>query len=136
MAWLMDCVNHFHPNHDRVDSRRWALAKDDSFSVRSAYGYLEPSVEVDFNWIGLWKIKAPSKVLIFTWMASNGHVPTLDFLIRRGSILPYMCPLCKGDEELADHLLIHCPFTCEIWSSIFLEANMFWVIPDYCPSFF
>lgn len=136
MAWLIDRVHHALPNHNRKDSRRWSPAKDGSYSVRSAYGFLEPREEVAFQWKDLWKIKAPSKVLFFTWTALKGQIPTMDFLIRRGSILPNMCPLCKGDEESADHILIHSPFTCEIWFSILLEANMSWVRPDCCSSFF
>lgn len=107
-----------------------------SLLIRSSYGYLELREDEDFNWAGIWKLKAHSKVLFFIWTALNARIPTLDFLQKRGFILPNVCPLRQGDTESVDHTQLHCPFTCEIWSSILLEANITWVVPGCCPSFF
>ena len=43
----------------------------------------------------------------------------MDQLKRRGWALPSRCYLCKADEELANHVLIHCPKAAIIWHLIF-----------------
>ena len=44
----------------------------------------------------------------FAWKASWSKVFTLDQLKRIRIILANMCFLCEDDEEIIDHLLVHC----------------------------
>lgn len=104
--------------------------------VKSSYEFLEGREEADFNWEGIWRIKAPSKVLFFMWTALKDRIATLDFLKNKGMLLPNMCPLCFGDTESAVHILLHCLFVWEVWSSILFKANVMWVPPVCCLCFF
>ena len=36
-------------------------------------------------------------------------------LKRRGRILPNKCHICKIEEKLVDHLLLHCPKASIVW---------------------
>lgn len=124
------------PFHDREDGCRWNPRKDGSFSVKFAYNFLLGREEVDFRWEDTWKIRTPSKVLFFVWTVIKNHIPTLDFLQKRGLILPNMCPLCQEDVETAAHILLHCPYVREVWYSILWEVNIMWAFLDHCPLFF
>ena len=39
------------------------------------------------------------------------------------------CPLCKEVEETIEHLLIHCPKTWSLWTTLFNVAGGGWVCP-------
>ncbi|KAI5347538.1 hypothetical protein L3X38_000425 [Prunus dulcis] len=45
---------------------------------------------------------------------------------------PHWCVLCKGHEENADHLFLHCPFSLNLWWSLIREVKAIWVIPKDC----
>ena len=40
------------------------------------------------------------------------------------------CNLCKENEESADHILIHCGKTRELWTSLRSSFGVMWVFPD------
>ena len=50
-----------------------------------------------------------TKVGFFAWEASWGKVLTLDQLKHRGRVLVNRCFLCQEEEEIVEHLLVHCP---------------------------
>ena len=58
------------------------------------------------------------KVNFFAWEAFWEKILTLDHLKRRGWSLPNRCYLCKGEEESANHILIHCPKESMLWHLI------------------
>lgn len=40
------------------------------------------------------------------------------------------CYFCKADEEICYHLLLGCPVTCSIWSSVLRLMGVDWVMMD------
>lgn len=52
---------------------------------------------------------------------------TMDQLKRRGFFLANNCPLCGKDEENIEHLLIHCPISWDIWTSLLAASGIDWV---------
>ena len=40
------------------------------------------------------------------------------------------CNLCKENEESADHILIHCGKTRELWTSLLSSFGVMWVFLD------
>ena len=40
------------------------------------------------------------------------------------------CNLCKENEESADHILIHCGKTRELWISLLSSFGVMWMLPD------
>ena len=51
-----------------------------------------------------------------------GKILTVDTLMKRGCPLVNRCILCKDSEESADHILIHCDRTRQLWYAV----NNFW----------
>ena len=39
------------------------------------------------------------------------------------------CSLCKDNEESADHILIHCGKTRELWTLLLSSFSLLWVFP-------
>ena len=39
------------------------------------------------------------------------------------------CSLCKGSKESADHILIHCDKTRELWTMLLTTFGLVWVFP-------
>ena len=37
--------------------------------------------------------------------------------------------MCKSCGELVDHVLLHCPIACELWSLVFYLFGIHWVMP-------
>ena len=84
---------------DGKDLRIWSCCKDGCFSVAS---YFDAFSRVDLgasNIAKLWKFKARSRVLAFSWIALLGGTLTIDNLRRRKLCIVNACPMCLADEE-------------------------------------
>lgn len=69
----------------------------------------------------LWKCKAPSKVLAFTWQVLLDRIPTIANLMKRGinlSLEEQVCVLCNATVEDSDHLFISFNFTKIMWGKV------------------
>ena len=65
----------------------------------------------------------------FLWTATRGGILTIKNLVKN---LPFVnwCCLCRCDEEIGDHLLLHCKFAHALWSEVFLMFGVKWVMPS------
>ena len=80
----------------------------------------------------LWKPKAPSKVMTFSWLVAHRKVNTKDMLqLRRPykSLSTHWCILCKGNRESIDHLFLHCSWNLRLWNKLFSLTRMDGVLP-------
>lgn len=68
--------------------------------------------------MGIWAGLVPHKIKIFVWLALMGKINTRDRLASVGIIQRdcNVCPLCLQDPESAEHLLLHCSVSSQIWS--------------------
>ncbi|KAJ3682705.1 hypothetical protein LUZ60_012932 [Juncus effusus] len=75
----------------------------------SAYKQMiDPGIIHDWN-VYLWKIKYPSKVRFFGWLAMQQRLLTADNLMRRGWPHLASCTLCNTETEDGKHLFMECP---------------------------
>ena len=42
--------------------------------------------------------------------------------------MPNRCFLCKTEEEMRDHVPLHCPKACILWQLVFALFNVQWVM--------
>ena len=90
----------------------WLCGKFDIWSYNNKiWGGSIPS----FPWKGIWKIKNPKRVAFFMWIAAHGQILTLDNLMLRGLSLVNQCCMCCCNEEIVDHLLLHCLVAHSSW---------------------
>lgn len=69
------------------------------------------------------------KVQFFLWTVVLNKISTMNMLWRNGLVLSSICLFCYGDTELATHILIHCPFTLEIWCGIAKDFGVNFIAP-------
>jgi hypothetical protein len=81
-----------------------------------------------FPWKSIWRVKFPSRVVFFGWMAALGKILILDNLSKRNPIVVEWCCMCKRNLESIDHLLLHCELAREIMSIDFPFFGVEWVM--------
>nr|KUM45132.1 hypothetical protein ABT39_MTgene3632 [Picea glauca] len=89
-----------------------------SIIVKNIYAALQQQHNsgVEIPWIQqLWNWKVPLKLKLFTWLIGKERILTWDAFQRRGWEGPGICLLCNNAPEDLQHLLVHCPFTKEVW---------------------
>jgi hypothetical protein len=103
------------------------------FLVKSLYGLLNPSPPLNtaFSFRGIWRGLVPSKVEIFCWMAIINKINTRSMLVKRGILdtSAANCTICLVEEEMVDHLFIHCYKHRLIWSKIINWCGLAWCCP-------
>ncbi|GAU47706.1 hypothetical protein TSUD_177110 [Trifolium subterraneum] len=128
-----------------VDS--WSFMLGDLFSVSAFYMYLYnkflPPSRVGLNSVNtiakVWDSWAPNKVVVFSWQALLGRLPTKENLVKRGISLEGTmvgCVMCGGGRESEDHLFAACSTTWEVWSKVHRWFGLTTVIPGTIGSLF
>ncbi|OUZ99497.1 Reverse transcriptase zinc-binding domain [Macleaya cordata] len=126
---LLQSIGATPPNLDAAeDTICWSLSKDEHFTVKTTYDHLlgnEENVE-NFPTRLIWNHRIPPKIFFFTWTAYLNKILVLDNLQKRGHQLANACYFCLRNEECANHLLLHCPYTREIWAGILPQFGWCW----------
>jgi hypothetical protein len=140
--WEMDMVLSFFDRLYSISARPgegdklvWNPSKKGLFEVRSFYEELirkdGPSFPYFpyFPWKNIWRVKAPTMVVFFVWLAALGKILTHDNLRKRNVIVIEWCCLCKKSGESIDHLLLHCEVARDLWNYILILSGVEWVMP-------
>lgn len=115
------------------DYTRWVITASGTFSVSSLYfisslaGATHPILSKQ-----VWSSVLPPKVQFFGWLAWKQKVKTAAFLQRIGILngtSSMACSFSKNFEESVFHVLLHCPFVCEVWSTLLRWWGVEWAIP-------
>lgn len=118
VATLLGLIGRVEVVLNQEDTLVWDPGLNGSFSVSSCVMWVDRSVDLRIPWKNIWLTPVPLKIQFFMWIASLGKISTIDVLRNKGFILLNMCSLCKGEEESIVHLLLHCPFSWEVWFGV------------------
>ena len=83
-------------------------------------------------WKTVWFSRCQPKVKKFTWLVLNNKILTGDNLSKRGFSGPFRCCLCKIIVEIADHLLIECDFSRQVWELV--PQGFIGTFPSHSPT--
>ena len=108
---------------------KWNCNKVGVFNSKSFYTALNNRSGVLFSWKSVWKVKAPSRVAFFIWLAAWGKIFTCDNLMRRGYTMAGWCCMCQCVNETVDHLLIHCSAIQILSNFVFRAFRIHWILP-------
>ncbi|XP_042950087.1 uncharacterized protein LOC122282202 [Carya illinoinensis] len=111
---------------DAEDSLYWSHEKNGSFSVRSAYRYLQHNQHLSNGqsstgryeamfWKSLWHLKLPKKMKVFAWRACQEKLPTFLNLKKKHVLDDATCGLCNQGMEDAAHALFFCSEVRSVW---------------------
>ena len=113
----------------------WALTKDGSFSVRSAYftqlkmsraGKSSSSVSKELTlWTKVWKTKTAPKIQTFGWKVLHDSIPVRANIMKRNMGDDGVCPMCGEADETVMHALVRCEEAAMTWrvSPLRIECN-------------
>lgn len=93
------------------DIMTWNWTKDGRFTVKTFYDAMEQGPYIQQKIYKIWKLKAPTRVTIFTWLMIRNKILTVDNLVKRGWNMVNRCCLCKSQEETVHHLFADCNYT-------------------------
>ncbi|KAK2444918.1 hypothetical protein QL285_015908 [Trifolium repens] len=124
----------------------WIPGSEDGFSVKSAYVFLDYSLNPrlpmstleNFVFKFIWKCGVPSKVSALSWQVLLNRAPTRENLRHRGVIRvdESRCPFCDEAVESTCHLFLHCDFAASIWYEIMRWFGVMVVLPPTVPMSF
>lgn len=116
LGQLRDVV--IHP--DQEDRKIWEMGNDGIYTVSSGIHFFgsEPRLGSQVPWKDIWYHPVPLKIQFFMWVAHLGKISTVDILRKKGLILTNFCSFCKEVGESVSHVLLHYPFSWEIWFRI------------------
>ena len=121
---LQLCLVTFSCNVMEKDHPSWEWDPKRLFSVKNAYfrlnngGLQFPYAKV------IWTTKVPPKIKAFIWLVINEALLTWDNLMKRGWTGPGICVTCVGDEEIIDHLFLHCSYARYISEKLSVCLNL------------
>jgi hypothetical protein len=75
-------------------------------------------------WKPLWKANSPLKVKTLSWLAIENKVLTWDNSLKRGWVGLGWCVLCRGSEEMVQHLFVNCSYTQKVWHAVCDELKI------------
>ena len=106
------------------------LNRSGIFDVHCFNNFLLKAPFVSFSWQSIWCVKLPKQVSFFLGTTTRGGILTIDNLVKKNLPRVNWCCLCQCDEEIVDHLLLHCKFAYALWSEVFLMFGVQWVMPS------
>ncbi len=129
MVSFLDLLYSCSITRGRLDSLHWKLSHGRKFEVKSFYKELTQVDQFPFPWKSIGKVKVPTRVAFFTWIAALGKILTIDNLRKRKVLILDWCCMCKSGGESVNHLLLHCPITRDLWDMVFTLFGVCWVMP-------
>lgn len=93
------------------------------YSLASAYRALFADQYCIAGSRELARTRAPPKVKFFAWLALMGRVWTNERRHRHQLESDDTCSFCAQQLETIHHLLLHCPFSKEVWFKLLRRAG-------------
>jgi zinc-binding in reverse transcriptase len=97
---------------NREDEVRWTRSV--KFTASAYYRFIQNFPNINNSLSNLWLLRAPPRVLTFTWLMLQNAILTVDNLQKRGWQLANVCHMCYNAEETIPHLFIECQYIKEI----------------------
>ena len=120
---LLSLIESYSFRLRRKDIGIWHPSPSEGFSCESYFkSLLDPSPTRQSVFEVVWKLKIPKKVSFFTWQLLLGRVNTLQWMVRKRTMLmgPFCSILCRKAEEDLNHLFWLCHYTTAVWN-LFLQ---------------
>ncbi|RVX19454.1 LINE-1 reverse transcriptase-like [Vitis vinifera] len=126
---LLHVLRDYKPSMEE-DSVCWKGGRNGKFRVKEAYRLVARPNDIVFPSRCIWVDSVPTKVAFYAWESTWGRVLTLDRLQKRGWQLPNCCFLCGCEEEIVNHILIHCTVVRVLWDIVLGSSGVQWVFPE------
>jgi len=124
---LQSCLQKYKVYQNKEDRLWWGTEK--CYTVKALQKQISRRDSCDSIICKVWMKLAPPKVEFFLWLALLGKLNTREALWRKGLLHEDQlnCPFCSAQIETADHILMDCSISWEIWTLI--AADLHQIIP-------
>lgn len=103
----------------------WIPEVHGRFTLKSAYNLVCRNWDDPLSWPSLiWFAGCIKKHSICAWMFLRRRLKTKDFLLQRNVDCDSCCMFCNCTWETSTHLMIHCPYSSEVWTSLLSKVNL------------
>eukprot|EP00268_Persea_americana_P009536 TRINITY_DN13817_c0_g1_i2.p1 TRINITY_DN13817_c0_g1~~TRINITY_DN13817_c0_g1_i2.p1 ORF type:complete len:147 (-),score=5.86 TRINITY_DN13817_c0_g1_i2:254-694(-) len=107
------------------DENVWTLEEQGHFSLKSSYELICNVPNQQIQWTStIWFKGCIKNHLVCAWMLLKGRLKTKDFLLQKNVACDSCSAPCDCTWETASHLMIHCPYSQEIWQRILYKLNL------------
>ncbi|XP_050214539.1 uncharacterized protein LOC126665705 [Mercurialis annua] len=85
----------------------------------------------------IWKEVLPPRIQFFGWLLARDRISSKATLVRRGILHHDLssCSICS-EVESSIHIVLHCHFAWQFWSTLLSRCNVSWVSPGSLDEFF
>lgn len=86
----------------------------------------------------VWRNNAPPKVQFFGWLLVQHKIKCRRNLYRKNIVDIETCPICLECPETANHLILECSFSRQIWANLSIgteghDVASLWLLPRPAP---
>ena len=99
------------------DRRNMAWGSDQTFSSRAAYGLMSDNGHLDASAISVWRLRLPTKIKIFTYLADIDMLSTRGNLFMKHRAPSGSCERC-GLLETNRHVFFACSVPSAVWTML------------------
>ncbi|KAK1311507.1 putative ribonuclease H protein [Acorus calamus] len=107
---------------ETADEVTWEAVPSLGYKVEGGYAWWSRDKPVDQEMAActprIWKIKMPSKIKIFLWLALQNRLLTKMYRAKWRPTDPMNCELCQAKPETTEHLLLRCPWATRLWREL------------------
>lgn len=105
-----------HLSSGRKDMAIWKWSDNGQYSAASTYHMLCEGSICFLCAKPIWRCWAPLSCKIFLWLALQYRIWTFDRRLQHGlQDQSFVCFLCDQEEATADHILLQCMFSQQVW---------------------
>ncbi|CAI9301134.1 unnamed protein product [Lactuca saligna] len=113
-------ITRFVVSSNGSDTWRSRLTVDGSFRVCDIRALIDSKLTVPVNNLTVWLHLVPIKCISFVWRACMRRIPMAVALSKKGiNLSSISCKMCFMGMDVADYILLDCPFAFESLGWIF-----------------
>lgn len=122
---LPDPTGIFSSEED--DQFLWQIGENvpkDSFSSSDMWNHLYNQLPAVPWYKSVWFSDMIPKHAFLSWLTAHDRLSTRDRMIRWGSQVSPLCPLCDRANECRQHLFFDCSYSKEVWSFFYSRLHL------------
>lgn len=117
----MALINDIHYRNEDVVIWKWNNLSCKPTIASSVYSYLNSQHHLLDCWRGwneIWKLPVLPHIKIHLWKLAHGKLPTNAYLYNLNIGPNNPCPLCRLEDETAEHAIWHCSKILQCWHDV------------------
>ena len=112
------------PQMDRADTTKWNGHSNGRFSIASAWNHIRKKKPLNIIANLAWFPDHVPRISFIFWLATRGHLATMDKPHVSNMITSNLCVLCGERPETHAHLFFQCSYSSRVWNAIISKVGI------------